>query len=127
MDRAARPGAPKVGDKAAIVERVGNVALAGPVMHESTIDFAHDGGFVVGTRRQQDAIRLDALLLAAFEAALDRSGLIHKDAAQPEPGRAALPEAEFDQTALAGKDLGRQLPAIFAGHGALDALDDGRD
>jgi len=28
---------------------------------------------------------------------------------------------------LAGEDLGRQLPAVFAGHGALDTLDDGGD
>jgi hypothetical protein len=37
-----------------------------------------------------------------------------------------LPEPQLDQPALAGEHLGRQLPAVFACHGALDAFDDGR-
>jgi hypothetical protein len=36
-----------------------------------------------------------------------------------------LPKAQLDQAALPGEHLGRQLPAVFARHRALDALDDG--
>jgi hypothetical protein len=40
---------------------------------------------------------------------------------------APLPEAEFDQTALPGENFGRELAAVLAGHGSLDAFDDGGD
>src|SRR5690606_22983440 len=53
--------------------------------------------------------------------------LVDQCAPQTKPGRAALTKTLFDQPALPGKHLGRKLAAIFAGHGALDALDDGRD
>ena len=53
--------------------------------------------------------------------------LIDEQAPQAVAGRPALAVAEFDQAALAGENLGRELPAVFAGHRALDALDDGRD
>src|SRR5690606_38420685 len=39
----------------------------------------------------------------------------------------ALAKTLFDQPSLPGKHLGRELAAIFAGHGAFDAFDDGRD
>ena len=42
-------------------------------------------------------------------------------------GRAALTVADFDQAALAGKYLCRQLAAVLAGHCAFDALDDSGD
>tara|TARA_R100000306_G_C4296472_1_gene102856 strand:+ start:320 stop:517 length:198 start_codon:yes stop_codon:yes gene_type:complete len=35
--------------------------------------------------------------------------------------------AQFNHAALAGKALDRKLPTVFAGHGAFDALDDGRN
>ncbi len=38
-----------------------------------------------------------------------------------------MPVTQFDQPALASEHLGREFPAVLAGHGALDALDDGRD
>ena len=48
--------------------------------------------------------------------------LIDKMPPQAETSRAALAEAEFDQAALAGENLRRQLAAVFAGHRALHAL-----
>src|SRR5580704_12849369 len=45
-----------------------------------------------------------------------------RTAAQPVTGVAALAEAQFDQPALAGEYFGRQLAAVFTGHGALHRL-----
>jgi hypothetical protein len=74
---------------------------------------------------QDHAVGLQALVLAARELALHRTGLVDQHAAQAVARWPALPEAQFDQAALAGEHLGRQLPAVFARHRALDALDDG--
>lgn len=46
--------------------------------------------------------------------------------AEPEPGRAALPEAEFDQPALPDEHVGRKLAAVSARHHPFDAFDDRR-
>jgi len=51
-------------------------------------------------------------------------GTIQEMAAQSEPRRAALAEAEFDQPALSGKDTDREQAAALTGEGALDAFDD---
>ena len=50
---------------------------------------------------------------------------VHQHAPQPKPGGAALFEAELDQAAGALEDLGGKFSAVFAGHGAFDAFDDG--
>ena len=83
--------------------------------------------FGVGPWHQDDTISLDALVLAASELAFDRRTLVDQASPQPVAGRATLAEPEFDEAALASEHLGRQFPAVFAGHRALDALDDGRD
>ena len=46
---------------------------------------------------------------------------------RPKPGGPPWRKAELDQPALTREHLGGQLAAVFAGHRALDALDDGRD
>jgi hypothetical protein len=80
---------------------------------------------VIGPGHQDDAVGLQALVLAARQFALDGACWSISTFAQAVARRAALAETQLDQAALAGEHLGRQLPAVFAGHGALDALDDG--
>jgi hypothetical protein len=77
--------------------------------------------------REDDAVGLQALVLAAGELGLDVSGLVDQHAAQAVAGRPSLPETELDQSALPGEDLCGQFTAVLAGHRALDALDDGGD
>jgi hypothetical protein len=64
-------------------------------------------------------------MVTALQLTFDVTALVHKHPAQPKPGCAALAEAQLNQAALAGKDLDRKLPAVFAGHGAFDAFNDG--
>ena len=35
-----------------------------------------------------------------------------------------MTKTQLNQAALTGKHLGRELPAVFPGHGAFDAFDD---
>ena len=65
-------------------------------------------------------------MLTACQVGLHRALLVHEHPAQAVAGRTSLPEAEFDQPALTSEHLRRQLSAVLPGHGALDALDDGR-
>ena len=95
------------------------------MFEEPAVDPAHGLHFGVRPRHQNDPVSLQALVLAAFQLCLDLPAVVKQDAAQAEARRAALTIAAFDQAALPGKDLGRKLPAVFPGHGALDALDDG--
>lgn len=48
--------------------------------------------------------------------------LVDQHAPKPVAGRAALAIAQFNETTLPGKDLHRQLAAVFAGHHAFDGL-----
>jgi hypothetical protein len=74
-----------------------------------------------------EAVGLDAFVLAPSKLTFSRAGLVNKPAAQPISRGATLAETELDQTALAREDLDREFPAVFAGHRALNALDDGGD
>ena len=65
-------------------------------------------------------------MFADFQRALGVAGLIDEHAAEAKTGCAALLETELDQPTSALKNLGRKLPAVFAGHRAFDALDDVR-
>ena len=76
---------------------------------------------------RDDAVRLEALLLAARELRLRRAVLVDQLRRKPVARRSALAEAELDQPALALEDLRGQLAAVLAGHRALHALDDRRD
>ena len=48
--------------------------------------------------------------------------MIDELAPESVPGRTTLAEAEFNKTALASKNLGRELPTILAGHSSLHTL-----
>ena len=75
---------------------------------------------------QHDTIALQALLFAKGENGLGVAVLIDQPTAEPVTGVAALSEAQFDQSALAGEYFCRQLAAVFTGHGPLHRLDDRR-
>jgi hypothetical protein len=62
-------------------------------------------------------------VLAETQLSFDLATLINQHPTQTKAGRAALTKAQFDQPALTGKDLGREFPAVFTGHGAFDAFD----
>lgn len=127
MDRAACPGTFLVGDDASGVEIVCDFELSAAFVVEGPVDMADDLDFAVWSGRQDDPVGLYALVLAPDKLALNRSALINQRPAEAEPRRASLPIPQLDQAAMAGENLGRQLPAVFPGHRALDTLDDGRD
>jgi len=80
----------------------------------------------VWPRHQNDPVGLQALVLAELQRSLDFAALVNQHPAQAVARRTALAKPQLDQAALAGKDLDRQLAAVFPSHGAFDAFDDGR-
>ena len=126
MNRAAGPRATKIGEDASLIEARGDLPLLLAVLDEGPVDPADDVDLFGRAGNKDDAIRLDALVFAACQLPFT-SNLIHESSAQSEAGRSALPEAEFDQPALTGEHLRGKLAAVFPGHGALDAFDDGGD
>ena len=79
------------------------------------------------SRHQYDSVSLQAFVFAPGQLCLVVAMLVNKYAAQAVPCRAALPVSQFDQPALPSENFGGKLPAVLAGHGALDPFDDGRD
>src|SRR5262249_41989491 len=126
VDRAARPGPAEVGHQPPGVEFGRDLRLALAVPGELLVDPLHDADLALGAGDQDNPVRLQALLLPAGEDALVLAGGTEEHPAGAVPGRAALAVAGSDQAALPLKPLGGQLPAVLAGHGPLDALDDGR-
>ena len=122
----ARPVAAEIGLHAHAVESASDFGLDQAVVDEPAVDVVDDADLVVGPRHQDHAIGLQALVLAPRQFGLD--GALHVDKGSPQPiaRRAALSEAQLDQPTLAGEHFGRQLSAVLACHGALDALHDGR-
>ena len=127
MHGAARPCPPEIREDPHGVESGCDLAFDHPLLHEPLVHLPDDPDLLVRPRPQHHAVGLKALVLAALEFSLHLSRLVEKHPAQPKTCHPALPEAQLDQPALPGKDLGRKLPAVFPRHGALDALDDGRD
>lgn len=66
-------------------------------------------------------------MFAAAQFCFQEAVVVDQHAAQSIAGRPSLPEAHLNQTALPGKHLRRQLPAVFAGHGPLYPFNNGRD
>ena len=66
-------------------------------------------------------------MLAAFQLGLGLPRLIEQHTTQSESRHATLAKTQLDQTTLSGENLGRQFPAVLAGHRPLDALDDRRN
>ena len=107
------------------VETLRNLRFRQVVIDEPAVDLIDDGDLSIRSRLQDDAVGLQALVFATRQLALDRAGLVDQHAPQAVSGWPALPKAQLDQAALPGEYLGRQLPAVFASHRTLDALDDG--
>ncbi len=127
----AGPVAAKVGLDAAGIEIGGDPAFGFSTLDELAIDIADDLDFLGGAGGEDDAVGLQALVLAARQLGFPLAILADQDAAQPKSCGAALAIAQLDQAAPyqsgPGKDLGRQLAAVFARHGAFHAFDDGGD
>jgi len=119
------PRPAQVGEGAFGVEPVGDFGFEQAVLDEPAVDLVDDGDFRVGARLQDHAVGLQALVLAARQLPLHRTGLVDQHTAQTVACWSALAEAEFDQSALAREHLRGKLPAVFARHRTLDAFDDG--
>ena len=91
------------------------------------VDQIYSANFVVRAGHQDDAVGLQALVLASGEFALDRTVLVDQCSAQAVASRTTLPESQLDQPALPSEHLGGQLPAVFASHCPFDTFDDGGD
>ena len=128
MHGAARPGPAEVGPDRPRVEDVGDLALRLALARRTagrssrTISTSSAGP---GTRMTRSVCRLFCSPRASSP--FDCAVLVDQHPPQAVAGRPALAVAELDQPALPLEDLGGQLPAVLAGHRALDALDDGRD
>ena len=94
-------------------------------MNEAPIDLANHVNLFGRARCQDDPIGLEALLFAAAEDRFDVAVLIDQCPTQAEASGTALSITLFDEPPLAGEDLYRKLPAVFASHGALEALEHG--
>ena len=91
-------------------------AISRPIYASNEFDL------VRGPGRQHDPVGLQALAIAATALSFHIAALVDQNPPQPVARRAALVKAELDEPALTGKHLDRQLAAVFAGHHALDGL-----
>ena len=123
---AVRPGPLVVGADALVVESLRNFSQGHVVLDEPSKHPQDSGHFVIGAGHEDDAVGLQAFVLAVFELAFDGAGLVNQHPAQAVACWTPLTKPHLNQAALTGEHLGRQLPAVFPGHGALDAFDDGR-
>ena len=106
QNRAHRAGIPwpvQIGGHAFLVQAVGDLAEGQILLDQPAIHLVDPGHFLIRARHQDDAVGLQRFVLAALQLALDLAALVHKHPAQPEPGSAALAEAQLDEAALAGK------------------------
>ena len=127
MHRAPGPGPSEVGRDSGGVQPGGDLDLVDAVLDEPPVHPLDGLDFLGRAGTQHDAVGLQALVFADFQRGLFGTGLVQQHPAQSEPGGAALAETQFDEAALAGEHLGREFAAVFPGHRALDALDDGGD
>src|SRR5262245_32297452 len=95
------------------------------LVQEEVVDAPDSRYFLVGTGYEDDALKLEAFAFSLCEDGFRLAVLIQQKAPQTVPGRAALPKAERNKSALSGEDFGAELPAVFAGHRPLEALHDG--
>src|SRR5262249_7310479 len=121
VNSATRPRTAQIGRQAPFVERSRNFLLY-LATDESPIHPPHGINFLGWAGNKNDAVRLNALMLAFRQFAFRYSSLINQATPQPKSRWAALPEAKLNQPALTGKDLDRKLPAVLAGHRPFDTL-----
>src|SRR6266853_2678917 len=124
VDGATRPRSSRRGRDTFAVQQRRNFAFRFVLGDEESVSSADGRDFVVRSRRQDDALQLKALPLAGREGRLGITMLIQQESPEAIPGRAALPEAQCYQSALAGKYLGAQVAAELARHSTLQALHD---
>src|SRR5215467_9464860 len=105
MDRTAGPWAGEIGADATLIEIGGDFPLWHSAFDEHPVHPADRLYLVRGPKDQNDAISLDAFILAPRKFAFRRTGLGNQDAAQPVSGRTSLPIAKLEQPAMAGENL----------------------
>ena len=93
-------------------------------MGEEAVDASHRGDFDIGARREDDAVHLKALALAACEERFGLAVLVEKLSPQAVSWRASLPKPKGDEATLAREHFGAKLAAVFSRHGALKAFHD---
>src|SRR5690606_9266859 len=123
--RGPRPVAAQIRPDTLRVQAFSDDGLQGALVHEPAIDAIDGGHLLVRAGHQDHAIGLQALVLTAREFTLRGARLIDQNAPQSVACWPTLPEAQFDEAALAREHLGGQFPAVLSGHCTLDALDDG--
>ena len=96
-------------------------------MDKGAVDITDERDFLGRAGREDHPVGLEALVLAAPEHPLDAPRFVDQHAPQPEAGWAALAISPARSAGTARQTPWPKLAAIFAGHRALDALDDGRD
>src|ERR1700722_6529368 len=94
------------------------------LMCESLVNPSHYREFLLGTGSEDHAFSLKALPLASSKGCLRISILVKQQPTQPVSSHAALTIAQRDEMTLAGEHFRAELPAVFAGHRAFEALDD---
>ena len=122
--RAVSPGPIQIGQDGGSVEPGGN-GCDGQIVHNQPLkDLIHRGHFSIRSGNQDDPVSLQTFVLTARKLSFDGTTLVQQHAAQTKPCRTPLTKTQLYQAALAGKHLGRELPAVFPCHGAFDAFDD---
>jgi len=104
------------------VHSLRNLALGPALVDEQLVHALDNPLFFFGAGHQDDAVGLQALLLAARQLALRVAVLVDQHPAQPVSGRAALAIPQLDEAALPGEDFDRKFPAVFPCHDPLDGF-----
>ncbi|OIQ74975.1 hypothetical protein GALL_433660 [mine drainage metagenome] len=127
MHRRAGPDPVEIGQDPALVQFSCNYAFRTSVFQETAVDPADGFHLGLGPGHKDHPISLQAFVFATFQFGLHLAPFVKQDTAKAKTRWAALSIAEFDQAALPSEDLVGQLATVLACHGALDALDDGRN
>ena len=122
VDGGASPWPTKIRSMSLGIELFRDLALRPVLIDEHMVHRLHNPLFLFGTRHQNDPVGLKAFLFATRELTLRPAVLVDEDAAKTVSSGTALPEAQFDEAALAGEDLDGKLTAVFTSHDALYGL-----
>jgi hypothetical protein len=126
FDRARRSWPVEIGDDPGLIQPLSNFRKPQILVNQPAKHLVDLRDLLFRPRHQNNSVGLKVLVLAKFQRALDLVALVNQHLAQPIARGTALAEPQFDQAALASKDLDRQLAAVFPGHGAFNVFDDGR-
>ncbi|MPM95935.1 hypothetical protein SDC9_143091 [bioreactor metagenome] len=98
-----------------------------PLLSKPSVHFVDDGNLLTRPRHKDDPVSLKTLVLPSGKLSLYHPVLVDQDSAQAKPCRSSLAKSKLDKPALTGKNLGREFPAVLAGHRPFDPLNDGGD